>query len=279
MKPGVPSPVPEVLMPLGDLGREVPSLSDGPVVIHSINKSGSLALFKTFRRHPDMVTVTVPSDPRNVAPALQEAQGRSRYLIMGHNLYTSSLPPEPTGWVTLLRNPVARAVSIYSWWELRAPESVAQLSFERWIESPGFLTYSMTSQFTAPFDLSSEDRREVILSMDDATALRTAVARIDRDFAFVGIAEDYEATLFLLAGGIGLTSLPLWRRDVRNPKRPLVETLPDEQRAVIQDRWQADFQLHEHYSVRLTAQSASLRETPEYLAYQAATGSEYKEKF
>jgi hypothetical protein len=137
----------------------------------------------------------------------------------------------PSTYITVLRDPVERVVSLYYYAKLHEA-----MSLEEFLASP-------------PFKEVDNDQTRRLAGVDPplggctADTLDAARGNLKRHFAVVGTTERFDETLILLKRRLG------WTRDVAsyprnvNAKKPPASTLPPETVAAIRRRNELDFEL------------------------------------
>lgn len=259
--------------------NRLPKAKPHPLVFHSINKSGSLSLVKTLQ-NSGVKSVVVADNINELENLMKKSNKNKRMLIMGHDLYLGH-KPDNYELMTQVRNPVARIVSIWSWFRrkqelgLRAEPLVSFYDFIR--DPKRIFYYSMVAQFAVPFDLPKELRREFVRNLDPEIALRVAIHRLERDFKFVTVAERFEESLFLVCRDRNIKKLTKWHKDLRNSKRPLLNSVGAEDLQVIQKSLEIDYEIYDYANKNLTKLSGSFVDTEEFSSYTNACVGQYKE--
>jgi len=149
-------------------------------------------------------------------PELQRAQYK---FIRGH-LYFGfhRLLPGPSTYVAFLREPIARALSFYSYARTHSDHYLyrllndEQLSLKELLERK--TTHELSNLQTRMIGGASHDRNCLI----DRTVLETAKENLRSSFCFVGLTEEFSASMMLLARTLG------WRLPVhikRNASRKI----------------------------------------------------------
>jgi len=196
-------------------------------------------------------------------------------LIRGHLGYCIHrvLPKKPL-YITILRDPIERTISEYEH-SIRDPDrrfqnriinftgkTVAEI-----LENPKHTIYQNPQtrhigtdpDITSFINTSNSDSiakfefakalRETAESISDVELIRRAKQNLS-EFAFVGIAEKFEESLFLLYYTFGWRPMPsLWKLNV-SPKRTKTSVLPSKALQKILDATQLDKKLYE-YGVKL----------------------------
>jgi hypothetical protein len=176
---------------------------------------------------------------------------RAGRMSIGHvpyGVFREHLPPT-TRYMTFLREPVARVLSHY-YRHVHHPELSATQRAERrrnGKSAAGSLEEALvelqlpqlTNLCTRFLCGHPSPMREL-----PPSALDDAKANL-REFAFVGVQERFEESIVLLERMLGLGLIPFFNRHVSvEGKRPTVEEITDEQRALIEGCNRLDAELH-----------------------------------
>ncbi len=148
----------------------------------------------------------------HTAEPFRKPLAQARYdLIAGHNNLGDLEPLFPgAAFITMLRHPVDRVVSLYNYWrshrreyvlehDLRGPRLAQELSLEEFVES---------DEPEAHLNVNNGMARQLFhglvgdTGLNDADLLRLARDRLDR-FAFAGITEMYDLSVVLLCYTLG----------------------------------------------------------------------------
>jgi Sulfotransferase family len=287
-------------------------VGERPLIFHGINKSGSLVLtnvlrqayFRAGRAHQVFSHYhATPSDLATLASIAEHTRGHA--FFVGHYLF-GALDPKRHAFVSVLRHPLPRVVSCYSWLQRKhlkqqggtAPggwrglyrswlgreESVvkgappaADGSFPTLAEyaRTSFRNHSQISQFAPGF---APKRGTRLKHMRPAEQLEAAKEALERDIRCIGISEYFEETIFLFAHLCGLGEVASWQRDERNAERPLVDTLPPADLAAIREGYALDFEFYDFALARFRAQLAAADLRGDIDAYRAAGAGQYKDR-
>lgn len=254
-------------------------LSQRPVLFHGVNKSGSLAcatvLQRAYSAHgrqedymcryfgiPDSIEAALATFAKK-----RELPARHALLI-DHNLVGRSVEFPGAPYITLLRSPVRRMLSCYFWIKKHAPDQLRERDFSTWLEEAG-LAYSLVFQF-ACFAGAGKDVKLDVQKLAPETVKQMAEDWFDENVVLFGIAEQFEESLFSLAGGLGLPSIPLWQPDKRNALRPPWERLSPDLIAYIEEVVAYDIDFYEERVRRLQPGFMRLNETPAFATYKRA---------
>lgn len=180
----------------------------------------------------------------------EEDRGRPR-LIMSHMIFgIHEFVPRPSTYITLLRNPLARAISGYKH-VLRAPNHrlhemviANRMSLDDYVRSGAALEMdnsqarAITRDVSTPYGQCSRDMVE--------KAKRT----IDERFTLAGLAERFDETLVVLHGAFGWKNLHYVRANVAKAKQNGA-SIPAKTRALIEEQNWVDAELHEFAAKKL----------------------------
>jgi hypothetical protein len=252
---------------------------DRAVVFHGINKSGSLTLtnvlfyayYEAARANEFFSTYrSVPRDEPRLRRIIVNSTGHSFYS--GHELY-ASVPRDPSSrvYVTQFRNPLPRARSCHQW--LVNHHGLA-LSFADWVVETRGLAHSQVVQL----GLGYGPERPTWQDLPGEEILARAIANIERDIVWFGIAEWFEETAFTMAALCGLTSIGPWARDTRNDNRALVPEWPQDEIDLVREVCTWDFQLYDWAVERFRSGLADLRFGPELERYRRACAGQYNDR-
>ena len=179
--------------------------------------------------------------------ALPYLRDESLRAVLGHISYgVHELVPRPTRYVTMLRHPVDRVLSLYSF--LRADEHTSLREF-------------LAAKVYRELD-NDQTRRIAGVNppFGECTAshLEQAKVHLATDFVLAGVSERFAESVLLLRRAMGWTEQFAYH--VRNvtPSRPLAADLAEDERDMIlaMNRW--DLELYEAAVERLDARVAEL---------------------
>lgn len=264
----------------------LPAVPERKVVFHGVNKSGSLCVSKVvmdayaaearqaqFHSHYYIRGVKLEAFVNRI----QETPGPG--FFVGHSLF-NLLPDDPQMiFVTQLRHPLPRLISCYEWIRRKlslAGGDVEGLgSFEQFIRRGNGKSHSQVIQFATKFP---EDILSLRQSHSASQLLERSLENIERHVKLCGIAELLEETIFVLAHLCGIQKVPAWKRDERNPDRPMVDTLRQSTIDLVQEVYQPDFELYQWAKKRFEEQLEKIEFGPELQAYQVHCRSQYKDR-
>ncbi|NJN86788.1 MAG: sulfotransferase family protein [Leptolyngbyaceae cyanobacterium SL_7_1] len=203
--------------------------------------------------------------------AIREFLTRFR-LIRGHITYAEIAPllTNPV-YLTLLRDPVERVISHYDFIRKgttipsrerfqeghRIHKQAASGSLLEFVESPHPLVQASVinhqTRHLVPPDCNTSNPF-------DPTLLESAKANLDR-FAFVGLTEQFQDSIFLLAYTFGWYPETTYQSLRVNPKRPKKADLSPETLAAIVERNQLDIALYNYIQERFEQQRSQMIDT------------------
>jgi hypothetical protein len=186
--------------------------------------AGVLFMPYGFLKEPDLRI------PDYIVPTLARPELRA---VLGHFWFgVHEHVGRPCTYVTLLRDPVERIISLYHYLQLQE-----RMSLEEFAASP-------------PFKEADNDQVRRIAGEDPpiggctAETLRTAKENLRRHFAVVGVTERFDETLVLLNRRLGWTrEVVSYPRNV-NPDRRPTESIPRSTLELIRERNALDAELH-----------------------------------
>lgn len=244
--------------------------SERPVVIFlHIPKAAGLTLYKILDRAYGRSSIyTFPGGRQRLQAAIDQFRAlpdsqRDRYnLLRGHFPFGAhEWVNRPTTYITLLREPVARALSHYHYVK-RTPQhalhqqvTAGKMTLADYVS--GGINYEMdngqTRQITGindrlPFgDCSSELLDEARRALDDY-------------FSVAGLVERFDETLLLLRQRLGWRRYPLYTRQNATQERPSSQELSPAARAIIEKHNSLDCELYAYAARQFAAQLEALPE-------------------
>jgi hypothetical protein len=264
----------------------IPVAGDRPVVFHGINKSGSLAMARVLREAYFEASRAnqffssyhaIPTHEKKLIDVLEHGSGHAFYV--GHYLWGATQPPDAV-WVTQVRHPLPRALSLHSWlkgkWITEHGDESGFPSLHDWIlRAPGGRAHTQMGQLAGGFDENLKARRQ---SLSAREMREIASERLEREIAWFGIAELFEESIFAMAHLCGLPAVAPWRRDTRNRWRaPLADTEP-ETVALIEETYAEEIGFYEDAVALFRRRIASADFGPSFEGYKAACAAEYGER-
>jgi len=234
---------------------EIEVAGDRPIIFHGVNKSGSLAMSNVLREayYAEGRAQQFFSHYRGIPKhfddlvRLMTCSTGHRFFV-GHYLYRGVEPPPGTLLVTQVRHPLPRTLSVYGWlrrnWERNHGTMVGMPDLESWLtrgtRGPGHTQMAQLAVGYPP------DRKEKLLSMTTRAMSEVAMENLERDFAWVGVAEHFEESIFALAHMCGLDAVPPWEKDTRNQWRQSLEETDTRIIDIIQERQADELAFYKH---------------------------------
>jgi hypothetical protein len=222
---------PEFPVALTSVG--LPVADARPVVFHGVNKSGSLAMANVIRAsyeaagRGNQFFCTYHGLPRSLSEfeaALSAHSGHG--FFVSHYIYGRMHVPASGLLVSQVRHPLSRTLSVYGWLKRNHLKKEGALDgfrpFDDWLSATKGKSHTQMSQFAAGF---GPDRSARIRAMEPEEMCEIAVQSLERDFAWFGIAELFEESIFAMAHICGLPRVLAWHKDTRNKwRQSLAET-------------------------------------------------------
>ena len=133
--------------------------------------------------------------------------------IDGHDCYgAADSLSQPFARITLLREPIQRYVSLFNYASLVHPQEFGYATFEESIYS------GQARQYSQSYRLLQCAGRDVSPSIPDDELYTRAKQELEASYAFVGITELYEESIFLICELAGIESIGMWWRILSSPK-------------------------------------------------------------
>ncbi len=155
--------------------------------------------------------------------------------IQGHNCYHAARALQrPYARITMLREPLARLLSVYNYNSLVHPFEFRFTSFEEFISSGG------AKEFSQAVELLRCTGREVDTRMPDDELKSLVDHELDHNYSLVGITELYEESLFLMALLGQYESIGMWWRVLSAPRAVRIQDLRPEIRRELERQLAAD---------------------------------------
>lgn len=263
--------------------ESLPFAGDRPVIFHGLNKSGSLvmsnvmrdAYYRASRAHQYISNYhNVPRDPEQHMDIIRHTKGHA--FFVAHYLYGFVEHPDAL-WVTQVRHPVPRALSVHGWLKRNHlkkegnldtfPELARWVRGTRGVKSTQMLQIALKGEFRNGWQGYSASQ---ICDM--------AIENLEREFAWVGIAEIFEESIFAMASICGTPHVSAWEKDTRNTWRV---ALADQDQALLDlleetYEWETKFYLHAVGLFESRTKTAQFG--PMLDAYKAACNAQYGER-
>jgi hypothetical protein len=266
---------------------QVGHFGDRRVVFHGINKSGSLALanvmreaYRYHRREREFFSIyhRHPPDVASMVRLIEENRQGHRFFV-GHYLYGAvDESGDRKAWITQFRHPLPRVVSCYQWMKrgfFRSHRTIEGFpDLETFVRRTAGKRRSQIVQFLP----NGGARAPGISHLPAQDIFDIAVDALENKLAFVGLAEYFEETIFMLAHLCQLPTVAPWKKDMRNKGRALVTELPQSTVDLIQETFQYDFQLYDRAKRIFQERLKAITFGPDFAAYQKHCQGEYKDR-
>lgn len=264
----------------------IPVAGERQVVFHGINKSGSLAMARVLReayyaaeRANQFFSsyLGLPDTEQKLVDVIEHSTGHAFFI--GHKLWRAAQPRDGL-WVTQVRHPLPRTLSVHSWlkgkWIRDHGDETGFPSLRDWIlKTPGGRGQTQMGQIAVGF---VGGRKSQSTSFTAREMREIALERLEHEFAWFGVAELFEESIFALAHLCGLSSVPPWRRDTRNQWRePLAGTDP-ETVALIEETYAEEIGFYEDAVALFRRRIADADFGPSFEDYKAHCAGEYGER-
>jgi Galactose-3-O-sulfotransferase len=211
--------------------------------------------------------------PGRVAPGpILRVLGRSDLrAVVGHFWFgVHQYVVRPWTYVTLLRNPLERVLSLYHHlrWLAEDYDFPADMSLEEFVTAPLYREVS-----------NDQTRRIAGLELEGRectrSTLEVAKDNLRRHFSVVGVTDCFDETLILLKRTFGWTRDLIYYPKNQNPTRPPADSVPQKLLDAIKERNQLDGELYQFASELLdeamvSADSSLREEVEEFKALQRA---------
>ncbi len=211
---------------------------------------------------------TAVYDEANVAALWSAARAASPTPVRwvdGHGCYAAADPRrESAARVTLLRDPLRRLVSLFNYGSLVHPEDFGSWSFDAFVAAGASRRYSQAAALLRAAGRASE------AELDGVALQQAARAELQRGYALVGIAEDFEASIFLLCRLAGWARIGMWRRVLAAPRAVDANALTSATRGRLAEDLAVDLELYEEARTVFAARLAAASFGPELERYRDA---------
>ena len=262
--------------------RGLEHLRADQVIYHGVNKSGSMAMtealyggYAAAGRADEFVCTYRGAGLRLIRERL-DAPGPG--VFAGPHLYGDyPVHPERQVLLTGFRNPLPRARSCYQWLRdkaERAEPGAPFPGFVDWVRGTRGVDHSQMSQFAVGYGPDAPHPSAV----PPDEQLERAIANIERDVAWFGIAEHFEESVLAFAAICGLPSVPAWHTDMRNAHRPLLQEWTQEEIDVVHEVCTWDLQLYEWAVGRFRERLAEVDFGDTLADYRLACRDQYKDR-
>lgn len=262
----------------------LPMAGQRPVIFHGVNKSGSLvmsdvlkdAYYKAQRANQFLSNYHgIPKDFDAFTDIMRNSSGHS--FFVGHYIYGAVEVPDAL-WVTQVRHPMPRALSVHGWLSRNYREKHGSLEgfpdLRSWVLQMRGVKQTQMLQLA----MKGPNFRTDWAKHPPQTMCAIALENLERDFAWFGLAEIFEESIFAMASICGLGAVSAWQMDTRNKWRePLAGQTGDLISMMLEIyRWEIEF--YESAVKLFNRRIASLDFGPTLLQYKATCEGQYKER-
>jgi Galactose-3-O-sulfotransferase len=231
------------------------------IFIH-IQKAGGISLQRTLRRklgqplmHRATRLLAGKSQNLPLEAALKSKTPEDRYFV-GHCCYgVHRWLPQPYTYITLLREPVSRIISLYYYSRSNATAFYHQHAVDRSLEDFALHTPLMELD-NGQVRFIAGDPTDCFINRTpvgecDQSLLELAQQNLERDFSWVGLTEHYDQSLLLLAKQMQWNQCLYLRRNTA--KKVARASTPHELRERIAERNWLDVKLYNEAKQHLFA--------------------------
>lgn len=261
-------------------------LTSARVVFHGVNKSGSLAMSNTLRdcyahagRSAQLFSHYHNEPPRlDDLLALVHRAGSGHQLFIAHYLYGAIDAPD-VRYVSQVRHPLPRALSAYNWLRnkhIRQHGSADGFpDLETHVRRTGGKNHAQYVNFGIGFGENAIVTRRA-MSCDEIYERAIRVA--DETFHWIGLAEYFEESIFVMCHLLGLPSVAPWQRDRRNEDRMRLAALPPATKDLIEQVYEHDFRFYAHVKKRFLSRLRGVDFGPHFEEYKRICIGEYRDR-
>lgn len=212
-----------------------------------INKTGGDCLWKSMRRCFEKAADWQTSFFLNYDPLrsdllerMSSERRRELRFLCGHFSFGDHKRlPIPSSYISLLRNPIDRAISMYYSYQVNPKnpyyKQANSLIFEDFICDSSVFHYFNNDQTRLLAGLSTEENSEAMLDI--------ATVNIEKYFAFCGLFEEFDETCLLLKRVLGWNEL-FFTRSNTTAIRPKVTEISQRLRDLLEEQNELDFKLY-----------------------------------
>lgn len=245
------------------------------IFIHIPKTAGGTLRYITARQYPAMQTAEVNKQRRLPTISLEElenlspTQRKKIQLVQGHLPFGAHrFFDEPVGYITLLREPVARILSFYYYVKNIPSHRLGQEIIKHNLSLRDFVlripdrnlhngqTYMLAGKNIAP-----------------ERALDTAISNLQNHFIAIGLTERFDESILLFKEKLKWTSLFYQKRNSKKQQR---EPLSEEVIAIIREKNQLDIALYDFGKQIFESQIKSVPHLKRKLFFLKTTNAFYQ---
>lgn len=154
--------------------------------------------------------------------------------------------PQPCTYITFLRNPVDRVVSMYYYFQRTGNNYVQNLTLKEFIQTYGGARDNMTKYLSGEkLKIQLNDPNNEIDYQCSSESLETAKSNLKKHFKIIGIAERFDESLILLKNKLGW-KVPLYDKNNVSKNRPSTKEVSKDTLNLIEKFNEFDIQLYEY---------------------------------
>jgi hypothetical protein len=233
---------------------------DQTVLFLHLPKTGGITLGCSLRwqygfRHSYSTAWKTPTSPDPFTDLSRQKRHRLR-MIKGHIVYgLHQFLDEPCTYITMIRHPVKRVLSLFYFLRQSWPESeVGGMSLREYLES-GHRSYVPNDQVCR---IAGHDPKHN--GPATADTLEQAKKNLGDHFAACGLTERFDESLVLMKKRLNWSKPPFYVRSNTNSKRPRADSLDDPVLNRIRADHELDLELYSHVDTQLTASVDEMEE-------------------
>jgi hypothetical protein len=229
------------------------------IIFLHIQKTGGITLQRLLRRklgNPLFVRayelLNSSKELNTLEKVLQSKSVKDRYFA-GHVCFgVHRLLPQPCTYITILREPVSRLVSLYHFSRSNPTSYYHKFAQDKSLEDFLLRTQLMELDNGLVRFLAGDEQDLFInrtpIGKCDKSLLDLAKYNLDEHFSFVGLLEKYDQSVLLLSALMEWDRCLYIKRNVR--KKSAQEYLPEALKEKIVERNHLDIKLYEHAKLR-----------------------------
>ena len=171
---------------------------------------------------------------------------RARYRAIQGHLYFGfhRFVPAESGYVTWIRDPIARALSFYSHVRTHPEHYLHRRLIDERLDLKGLIEREATPElFNLQTRMVAGARNHAVSGLDRGI-LEIAKQNLEKNFCFVGLTEEFDAGLALLSEMLGW-NIPFYVKRNVSSERFATESIDPETDRLLREANSFDFELHE----------------------------------